>query len=80
MLPAIAFGFSGQNADGSSSELNLQYATVHGDDVVLITAAAYDEGDRQCLACNEQPGSEFGCPEYGEQHGPFVRVCEEINE
>ncbi len=40
----ISYGFAGTMADGSPSELNLQYATIVGDDVLLITAIAYDEG------------------------------------
>lgn len=39
----IAFGFVGTMADGSPSELNLQYATVVGDRIVLVTSAAYDD-------------------------------------
>lgn len=39
----IAFGFVGTMADGRASELNLQYATVVEDRIVLLTAAAYDD-------------------------------------
>lgn len=42
--PGISFGFEGKMPDGSSSELNLQYATVVGDHVLSIVAIAYDEG------------------------------------
>ncbi len=42
--PGLTYGFTGTLADGQPSELNLQYATVVGDQVVAITAAAYDEG------------------------------------
>lgn len=40
----VAYGYTGTMGDGSPSELNLQYATIRGDDIVLITAIAYDEG------------------------------------
>lgn len=43
-VQGITYGFAGTMADGSSSELNLQYATIVGDRVLLITAIAYDEG------------------------------------
>ena len=42
--PAVAYGFIGTMSDGSSSELQHQYATIVGDDVVLVGAAAYDDG------------------------------------
>ncbi len=41
---ALRYGFAGSNRDGSPSELNLQYATIVGDDLVLVTAIAYDDG------------------------------------
>lgn len=40
----VAYGFEGRLADGSPSELNLQYAAVVGDRIVSVTAIAYDEG------------------------------------
>jgi hypothetical protein len=42
--PGVSFGFVGTLPDGSSSELNLQYATIVGDQIVSIVAIAYDEG------------------------------------
>ncbi len=42
--PGVVFGFSGALGDGTPSELNLQYATIVGDRVVTMVAAAYDEG------------------------------------
>lgn len=44
--PGIFYGYRGTMADGSPAELNLQYATIAGDQIVAITAIAYDEG--QC--------------------------------
>lgn len=41
---AIGYGFAGTLADGSPSELNLQYATIVGDTIVSVVAIAYDEG------------------------------------
>lgn len=43
-LEGASFGYEGRWSDGRPSELNLQYGTVVGDSVVLIVAAAYDEG------------------------------------
>ena len=43
-LPGLAFGFEGALADGTPSELNLQYAAIHEDRILSIVAAAYDEG------------------------------------
>lgn len=40
----IFYGFVGNLADGAPSELNQQYATIVGDQVISITAIAYDEG------------------------------------
>lgn len=40
----LAYGFSGTRADGKASELNLQYSTISGDQIVSVTAIAYDEG------------------------------------
>ncbi|MGH8946084.1 MAG: hypothetical protein ACRDVL_08045 [Acidimicrobiia bacterium] len=42
--PGIAYGFVGTMPDGRSSELNLQYATIVGDQVLSIVAIAYDGG------------------------------------
>jgi hypothetical protein len=42
--PGISFGYVGTMADGSPSELNLQYATIVEQAIVSITAIAYDEG------------------------------------
>lgn len=42
--PGIEFGFVGTLPDGKPSELNLQYATVVGDQILSIVAIAYDEG------------------------------------
>lgn len=42
--PGIVYGFEGRLPDGTQSELNFHYATIVGDDVVSITASAYDEG------------------------------------
>lgn len=42
--PAFHYGYRGTMADGAASELNLQYATIVGDDIVLVTAIAYDAG------------------------------------
>lgn len=42
--PGVFFGFRGSMSDGTSSELNLHYATLVDDTVVSIVAAAYDEG------------------------------------
>lgn len=43
-LPGISYGFAGALGDGSPSELNLQYATLVDENLVLVVAAAYDEG------------------------------------
>lgn len=43
-LPGISYGFVGTLGDGSPSELNLQYSTVINENLVLVVAAAYDEG------------------------------------
>lgn len=40
----ISFGFVGSMPDGSPSEMNLQYATIVGDQIISIAAIAYDEG------------------------------------
>jgi hypothetical protein len=42
--PGMAYGLRGTMPDGSPSEFNLQYATISGDQILLITAVAYDEG------------------------------------
>lgn len=42
--PAFRYGYRGTMADGTPSELNLQYATIVGDEIVLVTAVAYDAG------------------------------------
>ncbi|MGH8957074.1 MAG: hypothetical protein ACRDVK_00200 [Acidimicrobiia bacterium] len=42
--PGIGFGFVGTLPDGEPSELNLQYATVVGDQILSVVAIAYDEG------------------------------------
>lgn len=42
--PALSYGFAGARADGTPSELNLQYATVVDRHLVLVVAAAYDAG------------------------------------
>lgn len=42
--PGVFYGFVGMLPDGAPSELNLQYATIVGDDLILITAVGYDEG------------------------------------
>lgn len=39
----IEYGFTGTMADGSPSELNIQYATIVGDQIISIAAIAYDE-------------------------------------
>ena len=43
-LPGLSYGFAGALSDGSPSELNLQYSTVVEEYLVLVVAAAYDEG------------------------------------
>ncbi len=40
----IFYGFEGHLADGSPSEVNLQYATIVGDSIVTMVAIAYDDG------------------------------------
>lgn len=40
----LHYGYVGTNVDGSPSERNLQYATIDGDDLVLLAAIAYDAG------------------------------------
>ncbi len=40
----VFYGFVGNLPDGAPSELNQQYAAIVGDQVVAITAVAYDEG------------------------------------
>lgn len=42
--PGISYGFTGTLGDGSPAELNLQYSTVVDENLVLMVAAAYDEG------------------------------------
>ena len=42
--PGIVFGFAGTMPNGDPSEYNLQYATIVGDTILTIVAAAYDEG------------------------------------
>jgi hypothetical protein len=42
--PGMVYGFVGTTSSGDPSELILQYATIVGDQIVLIVAAAYDEG------------------------------------
>lgn len=42
--PGISFGFTGKLADGSPSEMHLQYATIVDNRIVAIAASAYDEG------------------------------------
>ncbi|MDX1744449.1 MAG: hypothetical protein R3324_00810 [Halobacteriales archaeon] len=41
---AASFGYEGAWSDGRPSELNLQYGAIIDDSIVLIVAAAYDEG------------------------------------
>ena len=41
--PAYRYGYRATLADGSPSELNLQYTTIVGEELVLVTAIAYDE-------------------------------------
>lgn len=48
----ISYGYVGTMADGTPAELNLQYATISGEQIVLITAIAYDEG--QCPGRDDQ--------------------------
>jgi hypothetical protein len=42
--PGLAYGFRGTTGDGMPSELILQYATLAHERLVLLVAAAYDEG------------------------------------
>jgi hypothetical protein len=42
--PGIRFGYTGVMADGSPSERIAQFGTIVGDEVLLLTAAAYDDG------------------------------------
>ncbi len=42
--PGMFYGFVGTLGDGAPSELNLQYASIVGDQVVVLAAIAYDEG------------------------------------
>ncbi|HJR87689.1 MAG TPA: hypothetical protein VJ930_08555 [Acidimicrobiia bacterium] len=42
--PGVSFGFVGSMPDGEPSELNLQYATIVGEEILSIVATAYDEG------------------------------------
>lgn len=42
--PAFRYGYRGTMADGSPSELNLQFATITDDEIILVTAIAYDAG------------------------------------
>lgn len=42
--PGVSFGFVGSMPDGKPSELNLQYATIVGEEILSIVATAYDEG------------------------------------
>ncbi len=42
--PGVFYGYVGTLADGTPSELNLQYATIVGGQIVGVTAIAYDEG------------------------------------
>ncbi len=39
----VFYGFEGRLANGSPSELNLQYATIVGDSIVTMVAIAYDD-------------------------------------
>jgi hypothetical protein len=41
--PGLAYGFEGFMGSGAPSELIFQYATIVGDQVVLVVAAAYEE-------------------------------------
>lgn len=41
--PGLRFGFVGRTGNGAISERNVQHAFVEGDEVVLLTAAAYAE-------------------------------------
>lgn len=52
--PAYRYGYRATLADGSPSEFNLQYATIVGDEIVLVTAIAYDEGG--CPGRDDQSG------------------------
>ncbi len=42
--PGVVYGFEGKLGDGTQSEFNLHYTAVVGEDVVSISASAYDEG------------------------------------
>ncbi len=42
--PGIFYGFVGMLADGAPSDMNLQYATIIGSQVISVTAGAYDGG------------------------------------
>lgn len=43
-LPGLAFGFTGTLENGTPSEHIRQFGTIVSDDVVLFTAAAYNDG------------------------------------
>ncbi len=42
--PGIFYGFVGMLADGAPSDMNLQYATIIGSQVISVTAGAYQGG------------------------------------
>ena len=42
--PGMFYGFVGTLGDGAPSELNVQYASIVGDQVIVLAAIAYDEG------------------------------------
>jgi len=52
----LRFGFIGRTGDGAVSERNVQHAVMEGDDVVIITAAAYAAGG--CPGRDDQPSFE----------------------
>lgn len=50
-VPGVSFGFTGTWADGTASELILQYAVIDGDRVLSMTANGHAEGG--CLGPDE---------------------------
>lgn len=42
--PGLTYGFRGTAEDGTPSELHIQYAAISADRLIVVTAAAYDEG------------------------------------
>jgi len=68
--PGVFYGYVGTMPDGSSSELNLQYATIVGDQIVSLTAIAYDEGGCR-VATTKAAGTRRPLPSFG----PCWKTC-----